>query len=87
MKKIALIACIAMVSCSKKDNYQDISSVGISQNQCPNAPIQASKIFLDHDYAFDVTDDSIFVYTEDNKLVGGVKIEGQLDSLVTADNE
>ena len=38
-------------------------------------------------YAFDVIDDSIAVYTEDDKLVGIVKIEGQLDSLIIADNE
>jgi hypothetical protein len=41
---------------------------------------------LNRAYAFDVVDDSIFVYTEDDKLVGGVKIEGQLDSLIIEDN-
>jgi hypothetical protein len=39
------------------------------------------------EYTFDVTDDSIFVFTEDDKFVGGVKLEGQLDSLIIADNE
>jgi hypothetical protein len=41
---------------------------------------------LNREYSFDVVDDSIFVYTEDDKLVGGVKIEGQLDSLIIEDN-
>lgn len=41
----------------------------------------------DRAYSFDVSDDSIFVYTEDDKFVGGVKLEGQLDSLIIADNE
>lgn len=39
------------------------------------------------EYAFDVTDDSIFVYTEDDKFVGGVKLQGQLDSLIFMDNQ
>lgn len=38
------------------------------------------------EYSFDVTDDSIFVYTEDDKFVGGVKLQGQLDSLIIEDN-
>jgi hypothetical protein len=38
-------------------------------------------------YAFDVTDDSVFIYTKDDKFVGGIKLQGQLDSLVFADNE
>ena len=41
----------------------------------------------DKEYAFNVTDDSIFVYTKDNTFVGGVKIQGQLDSLITMDNQ
>ena len=41
----------------------------------------------DREYLFDVVDDSIQVYTEDDKLVGVVPLEGQLDSLITADNE
>jgi hypothetical protein len=39
------------------------------------------------EYSFDVVDDSVFVYTEDDLLVGGIKLEGQLDSLIIADNE
>jgi hypothetical protein len=39
------------------------------------------------EYSFDVVDDSVFVYTEDDLLVGGIKLEGQLDSLIVADNE
>lgn len=39
------------------------------------------------EYSFDVTDDSISVYTEDDKLVGTVLIEGQLDSLIIMDNQ
>lgn len=38
------------------------------------------------EYSFDVTDDSIFVFTEDDKFVGGVKLQGQLDSLIIEDN-
>ena len=39
------------------------------------------------EYSFDVVDDSVFVYTEDDKLVGGIQLDGQLDSLITADNQ
>lgn len=83
MKKLLLLACIATISCSKRDNYKDISSVGIDHPTCPNQP----KIFLDHAYAIDIIDDSVYLYTEDNKLVGAVKLEGQLDSLITLDNQ
>lgn len=38
------------------------------------------------EYQFVVTDDSISVY-DDNRVVGTVKIEGQLDSLIIADNK
>jgi hypothetical protein len=39
------------------------------------------------EYSFDVIDDSISVYTEDDKLVGTVLMEGQLDSLIIMDNQ
>lgn len=39
------------------------------------------------EYHFDVVDDTIEVYTEDDKYIGTVPLNGQLDSLITADNE
>jgi hypothetical protein len=86
MKRLLLIACVAIVSCSKKDNYKDISAVGIDYPTCPNKPT-SPRLYLDHEYSFDVTNDSISVYTEDNKFVGTVKLEGQLDSLIILDNQ
>jgi hypothetical protein len=83
MKKLLLIACVAIASCSKKDNYKDISAVGIDYPTCPNQP----KIFLNHDYAVDIVHDSIYLYTEDNKLVGVVKLEGELEQLIIIDNQ
>ena len=44
-------------------------------------------IHPDHEYSIDVCDDSVFLYTEDDKFVGGVKLQGQLDSLITLDNQ
>lgn len=38
------------------------------------------------EYQFVVTDTIITVY-DDNRIVGSVKLEGQLDSLIIADNE
>lgn len=38
-------------------------------------------------YWIDVVDSNVEVYTEDDKLIGVVPLEGQLDSLITADNE
>lgn len=38
------------------------------------------------EYQFVVTDDSLTVY-DNNRVVGTVKIEGQLDSLIIADNK
>ena len=44
-------------------------------------------IHTEHAYMIDVSDDSIYFYTEDNKFIGGVKSEGQADSLIIADNQ
>lgn len=52
----------------------------------PQRPIYDCK-HPDHEYSLDVSDDSISLYTEDDKLVGKVKLEGQLDSLITLDNQ
>jgi hypothetical protein len=38
------------------------------------------------EYQFVVTDSTITVW-DNNRLVGNVKLEGQLDSLIMADNE
>lgn len=38
------------------------------------------------EYQFVVTDSTITVW-DNNRLVGNVKLEGQLDSLIVADNE
>jgi hypothetical protein len=85
MKKIALLTLITiiLISCSKKDVYKDISAVGIDYPTCPNQP----KIFLNHDYAVDIVHDSIYLYTEDNKLVGVFKLEGDFEKLIILDNE
>jgi hypothetical protein len=88
MKKLLIIACVAISSCSKKDNYKDISSTGIDYPTCPNnVPVQAPKIYLDHDYALDIVDDSVYLYTEDEKLVGVFKLEGDFEKLIISDNE
>jgi hypothetical protein len=52
----------------------------------PQRPIYKCK-HPDHAYSLDVIDDSLLLYTEDDKLVGIVKLEGQLDSLITLDNQ
>jgi len=39
------------------------------------------------DYIVNVTDDTIRVYHNDFSFVGKVKLEGQLDSLITDDNQ
>lgn len=41
----------------------------------------------DTDYIVNFVDDSIVVYHNDHSYVGTVKAEGQLDSLITAENE
>jgi hypothetical protein len=38
-------------------------------------------------YAFDVVDDSVYIYTEDDKFIATIKLDGQLDSFIVADNE
>jgi hypothetical protein len=38
------------------------------------------------EYQFVVTDDSVTVY-DVNRIVGTIKLEGQLDSLITLDNQ
>lgn len=84
MKKfILLFAITALISCSKRDNYVDISATGINKPTCPNKP----KIFLDHEYAIDIQGDSISLYTEDDKYVGTVKLEGALEKLIILDNQ
>lgn len=89
MKKLLFAASITAMSCScsKRDNYKDISSTGIDYPACANQPVQSPKIFLDHDYAIDIVDNSIYLYTEDNKLVGVAKLEGELEQLIILDNE
>lgn len=88
MKKVFLtiFILITLISC-KKNEYKDISSIGIDYPTCPYQPVTQPKIFLDHEYAIDIVDDSVYLYTEDNKLIGIVKLEGQLDSLITLDNQ
>ncbi len=41
---------------------------------------------INMEYQIVSTDDSIFVY-DDNRYVGGIRSEGQLDSLMTEDNK
>ena len=38
------------------------------------------------EYQFIVTDDSVTVY-DSKRIVGSIKLEGQLDSLITEDNK
>lgn len=38
------------------------------------------------EYQFTVTDDSVTVY-DASRIVGTIKLEGQLDSLITLDNQ
>lgn len=88
MKKLFIIALIALTSCTKNfPEYKDISSTGINYPTCPNAPRTAPKIYLDHDYALDVVDDSVYLYTEDEKLVGVFKLEGDFEKLIILDNQ
>jgi hypothetical protein len=44
-------------------------------------------VHTEHSYMIDVSDDSIYFYSEDNKFIGSVKSEGQADSLIIADNQ
>jgi hypothetical protein len=38
-------------------------------------------------YAFDVVDDSVYIYTEDDKFISAIKLEGELERFVITDNE
>jgi len=48
--------------------------------------VKEVKYHAKRSYSFDIVDDSIYVYNKHDELVGGVKIEGQLDSLIIEDN-
>jgi len=81
MKKLSLSTTLVVVLCLVNvylmiDHLTTKQSKQVIRCEHPN-----------REYSFDVIDDSISVYTEDDKLVGTVLIEGQLDSLITMDNQ
>ena len=58
-------------------SYRSIKTMESINNRVDRANVE---------YQFVITDSLITVY-DANRVVGTVKIEGQLDSLITADNE
>ena len=85
MKKLLIIACVAIMSssCSKRDKYKDISSAGLDHPTCPNQP---SPRF--HSYYIDIVDDSIYIYNPDDEtIIGKTKMEGEFKKFDSLYNE
>lgn len=70
--KQSLLLGLLLVTCSLFGAMITIMAIKPEPNPC--------------EYQFIVTDDSVTVY-DSNRIVGTIKLEGQLDSLITLDNQ
>jgi hypothetical protein len=67
-----------------------ITIIVLNNKHEPKKPVYTQPVCKECEYLFVVTDDSITVYDRQmdcERIVGTVKLEGQLDSLITADNQ
>lgn len=77
MKQFILVAVATMLTVSLYFSYQSLQTIQALNNRVNRANVE---------YQFVVTDSTMTVF-DGNRYVGTVKIQGQLDSLIIADNE
>ena len=77
MKQFILVAVATMLTASLYFSYQSLQTIQDLNNRVNRANVE---------YQFVVTDSTMTVF-DGNRYVGTVKIQGQLDSLIIADNE
>ena len=77
MKQFLAISLAILLTVSLYFSYQSLQTIQALNNRIDRANAE---------YQFVVTDSTMTVFDQ-NRVVGTVKLEGQLDSLVVADNQ
>ena len=77
MKQFLAISLAILLTVSLYFSYQSLQTIQALNNRIDRANAE---------YQFVVTDSTMTVFDQ-NRVVGTVKLEGQLDSLIVADNQ